>query len=89
MNTDKLLYWRRALEVAASLASLLIWCFWPSAPPALAPGLQTFALALGQSPVGNRTTMLSRPPPPMPDPPRVDTIPAPPPVHTPDEEITK
>ncbi len=88
---DKLIYWRRATEAAAMLASMLIMVFWKNAPPALAPGLQGFALMLGQSPVGNPATVVfkTKYPPPVDvtaDAVRIPTIPAPPPDMTENEK---
>lgn len=83
MNTDKLLYWRRTVEVVAMLAALvLVGLFWKNAPPSVVPAILALlglALGVGQSPMGNATMAVKSTPPSPPDAPRTITIPAPPP----------
>lgn len=88
MNTDKLLYWRRTIEVIALLAALVLTgLLWRNAPPAVVPAILALlgvALGVGQSPIGNPTTVVKTmrppnqtipcPPPDMPTPPKLPTI---------------
>ena len=82
MNPDKLIYWRRSIEVVSLVAALcVVGIFWQTAPPTVVPAILALlgiALGVGQSPIGNPTSAVKtiRPPPPG----RVDTIPCPPPM---------
>ncbi len=88
---DKLLYWRRSIEVVAIVAALvLIVVFGKNVPAIVVPtlvGLLGGALAVGQTPMGNPVTVFkTKYPPPMvdvtADAVRIPTIPAPPPDMT-------
>ncbi len=84
MNTDKLLYWRRTIEVTALLAALVLTGLaWKNAPPAVVPAILALlgvALGVGQSPIGgNPSTTIKSMSPPAPDAPRFQTDPCPPP----------
>ena len=82
MNPDKLIYWRRTIEVLALVGALLVvGIFWQTAPPTVVPAileLLGIALGVGQSPIGNPSSVVKSMRPPPYDV-HVPTIPSPPP----------
>lgn len=76
---DKLLYWRRTIEVTFLAAALIVMAIrWKEMPKDLIAtliGLIGLSLATGQSPLGNVATVVKRTVPPPPPPPPETTTP--------------